>query len=179
MKRAALILLVLGLLILVALGGYLYLTRTNQVVPSEEAPETGNPFQFSTGSTGTVSGAIALKLSDGTEVSVPDFTKSNQPEWAGESAGYQVAGDADANFLITYIPADQFGAQAQFLVSLAAEPLGEVRRQAEQALIDRLGVSKEELCKLDAPVWVDDSVNATYAGRDLKLPSCPGAVILP
>ena len=183
MKRAALIIGLLGALILIALGAYLLLSSSEKgeevVVPAEQGT---NPFGFnagSSGATGSVNGGIELALADGSVAVVPDFTKTDQPAWAGPSAGYQVAGDDDTSYLITYIPADDMGSQAQFLISLAQEPLGEVRRQAENALLQRLNLSAAELCKLDVQVWTDDSVNATYAGQDLGLSYCPGAVVLP
>lgn len=177
MKRTALILLILSALIFIAIGAYFFLSRGQDVAPP--AQFGGNPFGFAgTGTVGTEN-ALELVLEDGSSVSIPDFTKIDQPEWAGESAGYQVAGNADADFLITYIPADTYGSQAQFLVSLATEPLGEIRADAEAALRTRLSLSNQELCGLDVQVWTDDAVNAAYAGRDLGLSFCPGATVLP
>ena len=178
MKRVALVLTILGLLLLIAVGAYLLLVRDIEGEP-EPGPAGSDPFGFLPGASGSNDDTLPLTLDDGSTVSVPDFTASNQPDWAGESSGYQVAGDADGDFLITYIPADQFGSQAQFLISLLQEPLGEVRRRAESALKVRLGISEQELCGLDAQVWTGSDVNETYAGYDLGLSFCPGATVLP
>lgn len=176
MKRAALILLVLGALILVALGAYLLLVPKTSDAPVSPGAG-GNPFGFSAG--GTTNETLSLTLDDGSTVVVPDFTSIEQPEWASEAAGYQVAGNADADFLITYIAPDTFGSQAQFIISLSSEPLGEVRKKAETALKARLQVSESELCKLDVQVWTSADVSLAYAGGDLGLSFCPGAVTLP
>lgn len=176
MKRAALILLLLGTLIFIALGAYLFLSKDrSESVPSASTPG-GNPFGFLTG---TNSESLTLALDDGSAVAVPDFTKTDQPDWASESAGYQVAGDASGNYLITYIPADQSGSQAQFLIALLAEPLGANRTAAQAELKATLGLSEPELCKLDVQVWTNGDVNAAYQGYDLGLSFCPGATTLP
>ena len=176
MKRAALILVLLGTLIFIALGAYLFLSQGRSTEPVPSTPSNGNPFGFLNGADST---SLKLELTDGSIVSVPNFTETEQPDWAGESAGYQVAGDASGSYLITYIPADEFGSQAQFLVALLAEPLGASRLAAEAELKASLSLSEGEICMLDAQVWTNDSVNATYAGRDLGLTFCPGATPLP
>ncbi len=179
MKRVALVLFLLGLLICIALAAYLIFSRSLPATTPTQSTTGTNPFGFSTTPNAPAGERIALTLEDGSTVSVSNFTASGQPEWASESNGYQVVGDDEGLYLVTYLPADEFGAQAQFLVSILAEPLSEVRTQAENALRNRLDVSNEELCALDIQVWTDSDVNASYAGRDLGLSFCPGATALP
>jgi hypothetical protein len=176
MKRAALVLLLLGTLIFIGLGAYLLLSQGRSEEPVPVPSQGGNPFGFLTGAD---SDSLKLTLDDGSAVAVPDFTETDQPDWAGESAGYQVAGDAMGSYLITYIPADQQGSQAQFLIALLAEPLGANRLAAEAELKSALGLSEAELCMLDAQVWTNGTVNQTYEGYDLGLSFCPGATALP
>ncbi|HRH55447.1 MAG TPA: hypothetical protein PK609_01105 [Candidatus Paceibacterota bacterium] len=179
MKRAALVFFVLGLLICIALGAYLLLSNSSDPSAPTNPTTNGNPFSFSSGSVSSAD-TIALTLDSGATVSVLNFTKEDQPEWAGDSAGYQVAGDADnSSFLITYIPADDSGSQAQFLVALLSEPVGAARSSAEAALKTRLALSNSELCSLDVQVWTNADVNSMYAGKDLGLSFCPGSTQLP
>ena len=179
MKRAAIVLAILGVLVLLAVFAYLFLLRQVES-PAEAVPVPGaNLFGFSVGEDREPQDTLALALDDGTSVAVPDFTKENQPEWAGESAGYLVAGSETGDYLITYIMPDRFGSQAQFLVSLLTEPLGEARTEAERALAARLLLSEQELCALDVQVWTRTDVNDAYAGKDLGLSFCPGSTQLP
>lgn len=166
---AGVILLILSVGILV--GAYFFLQR--QVV-SEPAGSTGvNPFG-SLVSEPVASGTVAITLTDGSTVTIPDFSTTEQPEAASETNGFQVAGAADSSFQIVYFPQD-----SGFIVTLNKEPLGEARRAAEDALRARLGLSNEDLCKLRADVGTTYSVSSAYAGKNLGLSFCPGAVTLP
>jgi hypothetical protein len=64
------------------------------------------------------------------------------------------------------------------LVTLYEEPLGEVRREAEVALQNGLGLTPQALCDLDIEVITNEYVNRYYAGVRLGLSSCPGSVVL-
>lgn len=178
MKRAALILLVLGLMIFVALGAYLFLSQGTEV-PQNSGTPSGNPFGFSTNTSGTSEDrTLMLVTEDGKTLYAQDFTASGQPDWAGPDSGYSVAGDGASAFSITYYPAEG-AVPAQFSISLLAEPLGETRLKAEAALRERTGLTSDELCSLDAQVFTSIHVNETYAGYDLGISSCAGATPLP
>lgn len=166
---AGVVLLVLAVGILI--GAYLYLQPETGNEP--ERPSGVNPFG-SLASDPVASGSIAITLTDGSTAVIPDFSTTEQPEAASATNGYQVAGASDSTFQIVYFPED-----SGFIVTLNAEPLGEARRAAEDALRARLGLSDTELCKLRADVGTTYSVNATYAGKNLGLSFCPGAVTLP
>ena len=131
----------------------------------------------SNSNTGTGSGTnqiIPIQLTNGSTVKVPDFTKTNQPPVASATSGYQVAGSVNGDFQILYFPA-----QSYFLISLLAEPLGANRKAAEAELRAKLGLPDSQLCKLNIEVNTIGSVNNTYAGENLGLSFCPGAVLLP
>ncbi|MDB5194936.1 MAG: hypothetical protein JWO84_120 [Parcubacteria group bacterium] len=66
-----------------------------------------------------------------------------------------------------------------FTVALLTEPLGQARLNAEQFLEDRLGLTKDELCKLNYYVGTTYWVNERYAAGNLGFSSCPGATKLP
>lgn len=169
-----------GLLLLVLAVGILYVV----LVPKDASPEVSqqpggqNPF-LGIGSGTIASGERSLALSDGTTVSVPDFSAVPQPDWVSQQE-YQVAGSPMDSYLITYIEPDQDSPQGEFLVTLLAEPLGETREAAAQALLERLQISRSDLCKLDANVVAGPGVNDLYPpDYDLEFASCEGAVELP
>ena len=142
--------------------------------------ETGNPFSTIGSITNNRSGDnLALTLSDGSSVTVPDFTKAEQPVWVSEYE-YQVAGTPTGTYLITFLEPDQDNPQGEFLVTLLAEPLGETRAAAAATLKDQFGITNEELCKLDANVAAGPGVNDMYPpDLDLEFSGCQGAIELP
>ncbi len=116
---------------------------------------------------------LTLQLRDNRIVRVPDFTR-RQPAWANASSGYQVAGSEDAAFHILFYPDGSY-----FNVSLLELPLRTSRSEAEAALRSVLRLSSVDLCQLSIQVGVPASVSASYAGRDLGLSFCRGAMRLP
>lgn len=180
MKRIALVLAVLAALIFIALGAYLVFSRNVEQQPAS-GPQTTNPFGFAN-STSTVSSSertLALVTDEGGRVYVPDFTQTEQPDWAGPDAGYNVVGDGTGSYAITFYPSDSENTQAQFSIALLAEPLGESRLLAERALREQTGLTDAELCSLDVQVFTSIHVSDVYAGYDLGLSTCPGATALP
>lgn len=181
MNRWIVVVIVVVAISILALGGFLL---WKVAMPKEgsvtDKPASTNPFGNLGSTTHTpVRAQLSLALSDGRTVSVPDFTKENQPEWASATSGYQVAGSATDTFLVTYIPTSDPQVQAQFLVTLFDEPFGANRRAAESALRARLELTDAELCKLDTLVATAPGMSDLYDTQDLGLSFCPGAVPLP
>lgn len=179
MKKEVLIIVsaVVVLILAVGIGVYVYLAMRAPATPAPGTQGSSNPF-------GTFGTTVAVKtlplvLSDGTVTNARDFTKENQPDWAGPGVGYQVAGSETQDFQIIYYPADHAGGQAEFLVTLFREPLGSTRRAAEAALRTKLDIPDTELCKLASSVLTGPGVSSTYQGISLGLSFCPGAVQLP
>lgn len=168
-----------GSLVVIALGAIAYAFSPPVMSPGNQAASSTNPFGSPAGSisgtnTNSSSTALTLQLQDGSQVSVPNFTKENQPPTANAESGYQVAGGNTSDFQILYYPQN-----SGILISLFAEPLGAVRLAAENALRARFGLSDSQLCKLIVDVRTTADVNSTYAGRNLGLSFCPGSVTLP
>ena len=94
------------------------------------------------------------------------------------SLGYPVSqatvGTSTPPYLIMYIAATQF-----FTIELLQEPIGETRTQVELYLEQHLGLTPDDLCKLNYTLSVPVSVNKIYAGKNLGFSFCPGATILP
>ena len=169
MKRAVIIVAII-LLVLVVAGALFLLLRPN----AEPVPGTPiDPFGFGSG-TRDPQDSLSVTLADGSVTSVPDFTKENQPAWASATNGYQVGGSDEGAYHIVYFPDD-----SGFLISLLTEPLGANRLNAEDEIRAKLQLPEAELCKLNVRVATSIHVNETYAGQNLGLSFCPGAVRLP
>lgn len=174
MKKILIITSVALLIIGIAFGVVWY--RSQSTVPTPSG-QTVDPFGFGGNETtqpGTFAQSTSLSLSDGSTVSVPAFIDNSQPEWASNEYGYAVSESKDPSYGILYYPND-----SGFLISLLTEPLGEARRAAEQELRSKLQLTNAQLCKLKAQVFTSNGVSEVYAGQDLGLSFCPGAVQLP
>ncbi len=119
------------------------------------------PFEVS-----TVNGPLAVK----------DFTVSGGVVASSEIfyISYPPTGNTDTpgsiDYQILYFVPDK-----SFLVSLMKEPLGDVRRRATVDLVNRLGITKAQVCTLVAEVMALPNVNEYYQSISLGFPNCPGA----
>jgi hypothetical protein len=168
-----------GVVLVVGIVAGAVLLFMRQGTTVETPSQTQSPFGFSGGTATAPTKSLALPLRDGTVVQTQDFTKQNQPDWAGSASGYLVGGGEQENFMILYFAPDAPGGQGEFLVNLNTEPIGDARRRAEAALKARLEMNDAELCKLAVSVRTAPGVSATYGGYDLGLSFCPGATALP
>ncbi|MDO8567052.1 MAG: hypothetical protein Q7R58_02785 [bacterium] len=151
------------------------------VVPSNEAPGSPNTsITEATMSFSTPSGAvITVKDFIHNGETVPDVQNPGSYVLAG-SLGYCLAdgscprGAPTTNFSVLYNEKIHF-----FNIVLLKEPLGAIRLEAEQFLINRLGITEQQACSLNysigAPYWV----NETYDDKNLGFSFCPGATKLP
>jgi len=65
-----------------------------------------------------------------------------------------------------------------FTLSLLQEPLASSRLNAEEALLKRLAVPKNDLCSMKIIVNTPSFVSEDYSGNNLGLSFCPGAMNL-
>lgn len=77
-------------------------------------------------------------------------------------------------YVIEYIAETNY-----FNIALLQEPIGEQRLAAEQYLMARLGITPDQMCRLDYMVSVPDRINSYYSGKNLGFSFCPGATALP
>jgi len=77
-------------------------------------------------------------------------------------------------YLIEYINATQY-----FNIALLQEPIGPVREDMQQYLMVHLGITQNQMCKLNYMVSVPDRVNSNFSGKNLGFSFCPGATVLP
>lgn len=119
---------------------------------------------------------IDIITTDGGVLSVPDIRALPEAYDAG-SGFYAFEGaweiDRITNFGIMYSTFDD-----SFAIALTLPPLKEARRDAENYLMQKLGLSQSEMCRLNANVLVPASVSLAYAGKNLGFSFCPGSVDL-
>lgn len=124
-------------------------------------------------------GTFILATQSGTTITTKNFL--NDPETTADTSNpgsYYIGNSIDptnpdtsaAPYVITYIGGTNF-----FSVSLLKEPINEVRRQAEQYLMQRLGISERQMCQLRYTMTVPVRVSQIYAGENLGFSFCPGA----
>src|SRR5690606_7392946 len=65
-----------------------------------------------------------------------------------------------------------------FTISLLNTPLEETREQAQNRLLDLLGVPKDQLCRLKTMVTVPYWLNEELAGKNLGISFCLGSISL-
>jgi hypothetical protein len=157
-------------------------TKTTTTVPGTGIP--GGPVVVtnsnSTSNNNTSSGSLAVSTRDGGSVTIKDFRASSSTVADQNNAGhYVLAGGLNPNtstspYSIFYVNADQ-----SFNVTLLQEPIKLVRQQAEQFLMQELGLSQSDMCRLNYSVLVPYDVNQVYAGKNLGFSFCPGATQLP
>lgn len=131
---------------------------------------------------------LSMPLRDGGSVPVKDFI--NNPNTVHDPVNkhiYILSGysghclpdgscptaDSSASFLIEYN-----SNTALFSVLLLKEPLADSRRQAERFLMEVLGVSADDLCRVKHSVAVPYWVNEDNAGQELSFSFCTDAVAL-
>jgi hypothetical protein len=191
MKKLLLILLVL---ILIALGilAALFVLRSKPrslTTPSQVAP-SAFPVASSSPQQQTQQAQTALQLQDGSVIVARNFMNNGTTiEDPANNGTYYLQGSSGAcvpdgscpvagtqtDFTIVY-----YSKEHAFVIGLGEEPLGEVRMRAEKYLQQTLGLTNDQMCKLNYSVGTTVYVNATYGTMDnLGFSFCPGAVVLP
>ena len=113
------------------------------------------------------------------QITVADVVNTGHYVLAGE-LGYCLAdgtcpkGADTSTFSISFNDEDD-----TFNIVLLAEPLGEVRREAETHLQNRLGLSNEVMCELNYYIGTPSFVNDSYSNGNMGFSYCSGAVKLP
>ena len=123
---------------------------------------------------------LVIEAKDGKVVTVPDFTyghPSVEVEDTGVTYIYVTQNDdqveLDSRFGIIY------ASDSSISVGLFTGPLEASRQAAEAKLREFIPLPDAILCTLNVAVRAADTIDARYAGRELGLSFCPGAVPLP
>lgn len=67
-----------------------------------------------------------------------------------------------------------FRPDGTILIALKTKPILQARKDAENSLLEIMGIDKESACKLNVSVEVPVSIDEKYAGRNLGLSFCSG-----
>jgi hypothetical protein len=152
---------------------------------STSVPVTGTTATSSPGSTQT----MAVGALGGGTVVTSDFIHNGEtlPDAANKgryllvgNLGYCVSNPQECqagtatDFSIFYD--SNYGA---FTIGLLNEPLGQVRLSMEQFLMNTLGITQKDMCKLNYYVGTTYTVNTFYSAKNLGFSFCPGATVLP
>jgi len=185
---------VVGLLILFALGvgALYYVMKSNPSAPANISPYQ-NPYSYGTpgtvSTTGSTSPSVSsvpttyLPTASGGTIVAHDPTQDPSTKTLSVNPGHYYLGNApdpssskppSAPYIIEYIASTHY-----FGVELTQEPIGQARIEAEQYLMQHLGITQDQMCQLKYMVSVPWYVNQVYTGENLGFSFCPGAVALP
>ncbi|HYF29173.1 MAG TPA: hypothetical protein VEA36_02295 [Candidatus Paceibacterota bacterium] len=185
MKRIAVIVGAILLVLILGVGVYLMTRGTDEAPQAPGAP----PFPAGGQLMPEPSSERLLIAAQGGEVEVNDFIHDGITVRDVVSPGRSVlVGDlgyclADGScpkatdvtrFHISYDEEGSF-----FTIVLLAEPLSEVRREAEQHLMNRLGIPEILACQLNYYVGTPSFVNEAYSNGNMLFSFCEGATLLP
>ena len=122
-----------------------------------------------------------LHMHDATALPVRDFLKDADVTADARNPGVYYLGntmstnprDAQPRYIVSYEHSIQF-----FKIVLLQNPLGEVRRDAETYLEQKLGVDSAQLCNLSYKVATPAAVSQVFSDLDLKWSMCQDSVTL-
>ncbi|MFA5830290.1 MAG: hypothetical protein WC878_00495 [Candidatus Paceibacterota bacterium] len=142
------------------------IVNTYPMQPIEEPikdPETPAPTQGEWG--------MQVKTKDGETISVNDFYRDSKTivykDWGAMLK-------VNPNYKLLYFTLDQ-----SFLVTLIGGDLRTVRIEAEKELLNILGITEKEACRLIVATTVPFDVSERASGQDYGLSFCPDGAPLP
>ena len=151
-------------------------------------PSTLSPGQGTTSSSFPTPGpetnpdnTISIKTENGGSIQTKDFIHDAETEKDMINPGhyhlgyrFTEGGNEKIPYAIDYIDTTDF-----FNIVLYQEPIVNSRRDAEQYLMQHLGISQDQMCSLRYMVGVPYSVNEFYTATSLGFSFCPGSVQIP
>jgi len=174
---------IIGSTIIIALTAFvLWGFFTTTPSPTTETSSPGASFPSAGNVATSPGGASSISVAEIQQGSIPVKDFRNNPNTVKDpynSGYYDIAGGSDpgltnAPFHVFYDETHQY-----FGISLLSEPLGQYRKEAEQTLLQALGISQLQMCQLNYAVGVGPDINEAYAGKNLGFSFCPGATVLP
>lgn len=117
-------------------------------------------------------GMLKIRAKDGGTVLVQDFYQSPYTKIVDPQGDATIK--EGANYSILFYKDYQ-----SFYISLLGGDLPTTRSKAEQGFLGKLGISKEEACKLYVALIVPRGVNVKASGADYHLSFCPDGKPLP
>lgn len=183
--------LIVSLAFVLVIGvGALIVWLFGRTAPATTSPSTGSVTLPNAGpsaqQSGTSTDLITINGTAGNSIRTKDFladpAAGEYPNTGYYYLGYHTATEGTSDptatsnppYLIEYIATTQY-----FTIELLQEPIGSVRAAAEQYLMAHLGITQNQMCRLNYMVSVPDRVNSQLASRNLGFSFCPGATALP
>lgn len=127
-----------------------------------------------------ITGMFSVMAPGGTPISVPDFRTDPAVIKVQEVEGdyyYILAGGSSAAntspYQVTYD-----GDSGIFSIFIYKEPIGKYREEAEQVFIDKLGLTKAQICLLKPSVTTASEAAKEYPNQDLGVSFCSGSIVL-
>ena len=118
------------------------------------------------------SGMLKIRTKDGGTVYVKDFYQSPYTKIADSYKDATIKDSTD--YHIEFQPRIP-----GFFIALYGKDLYISRTNAEQGLLDELGITKKEACQLNVTLGVQFSVNEKASGINYGLSFCPDGIPLP
>lgn len=179
MKKNTYIVLI-GVTLIVLIGILVYTLISPSGTSSTPFPNN-QQFPITNSPSGQNATSIELQTATGTIV-VRNFLQDPQSKADPVNDGHFQLGTyidptdstaPDVPYNIEYIASTQY-----FIIVLYQEPIAEARQEAEQFLMNHLGITEEQMCQLKYMVSVPNRVSSYFAGTSLGFSFCPGAVPL-
>lgn len=172
------------LIIILGIAAFVAVTAHKQT-----AANPSPNFPVATTTAASAHDQMTVALQNGQSIRTADFLHNGKTIQDPQNAGqYYLAGSVgycDTNGSCPGgAPSDEyhivyFSEDKSFIISLVAEPIGQARRDAEQFLMQTLGLTQQQMCALKYEVLTTSSVNGQFAGDNLGFSFCPGATKLP
>lgn len=184
MKRTVHIFVLSIAVIIVLYGGWKLFSSETPAPPQQEVMTT-LPLAEPAVSNSTEQGGTDLITVQGNVMHTQEFLSGEDVVRDPMNSGYYYLGNSFLSqsgsisvgsppYVIEYISQTQY-----FNIALLREPIGTARDDMEQYLMSRLGISPEQLCRLNYMVSTPDRVNSQFSGKNLGFSFCPGATKLP
>jgi len=179
------IIIAINILIFVALiGGFIFwkMNQKETIPPVNTTttptfPISGNttpPKPVTGGQTNTTipAGMIKITTKDGGSILMKDFYQSPYTKILDPQNDASIKESIDYN--IEFQPAIP-----RFFIGLQGNDLYTARENAEQGLLDKLGITKDDACRIKVTLGVAFSVNEKASGVNYGLSFCPDGKPLP
>ena len=175
------------LVLAVIIGGFIYWkvsqeepTQNNTTTkPTQLFPVSGNtntptqtPTQNASSTTSVSVGMIKIQANDGGNVVMKDFYQSPYTQILDQYKDATIKDGVD--YHVEFQPGSQ-----EFFISLSGDDLYASRTNAEQGLLDKLGITKDEACRLSVSLAVAFSESPKASGTNYGLSFCPDGIPLP
>lgn len=182
---------IIGVIILAVIGFFVLHSSPQTTAPQQQSVTFPSSSTVTTSSSTAASGASTMLVGSlsGNAIVTSDFIHNGTTIPDTANAGhYLLAGNL--GYCVSDPQKCQAGATTDFnvfydstngafTIALLKEPLGQVRAEMEQFLMQTLGITQEDMCRLNYYVGTTSNVNPRYDSKNLGFSFCPGATTLP